>query len=460
MRYSLCSKAMADAFRDYVEMIDDKWLSDVVFTTVQSKANLASVKKAKNGDFMSSSLSKAVNTDQINEITIRAWLSRAKGRKSTLVFCVDLGHVAGLAAKFRDYGIDARLITSSTKKQIRRERLEAFRNQEFPVLLNCGIFTEGTDIPNIDCVLLARPTRSTNLLVQMIGRGMRLYPGKQNCHIIDMVASLESGIVTAPTLFGLDPSEPLDEAEIDKLRALKEKKAEAAREALVATAVNPAGASNQQTPTPHKIAFTDYDSVFELIEDTSGERHIYGLSRSAWVQVDQHRYILNLLDKAYITLEKIDEASPPFRVTHTPRVPAQAHVASQGGTTKWRPHQRTRTIASANTLTDAVHAADTFAQEACPHNLLSRTAPWRRAEATEGQLTFLNKMRPADKQLRKGEVTKGRATDMITKVKFGAKGRFERMQVAKRKVEKQAEARDILGELREREKVKVGPLLA
>ena len=78
------------------------------------------------------------------------------------------------------------------------------------MLVNCGVFTEGTDIPNIDCVLLARPTKSRNLLVQMIGRGMRLHPGKINCHIIDMIGSIERGIVTVPTLMGLDPDEILD----------------------------------------------------------------------------------------------------------------------------------------------------------------------------------------------------------------------------------------------------------
>ena len=76
------------------------------------------------------------------------------------------------------------------------------------MLVNCGIFTEGTDIPNIDCILLARPTRSRNLIVQMIGRGMRLSPGKKDCHVIDMVGSVKAqGVISTPTLFGLDPNE-------------------------------------------------------------------------------------------------------------------------------------------------------------------------------------------------------------------------------------------------------------
>ena len=187
--------------RDYVDMIGEKWLSDVIFTTVQSKADVSRVKRGPAGDFQVGDLSRAVNTLETNEITVSAWISRAADRKSTLVFCVDLAHVADLTAAFRRRGIQAKFVTGDTPKRVRSERLDAFKSRQYPVLLNCGVFTEGTDIPNIDCVVLARPTKSRNLLVQMIGRGMRLYAGKDNCHIIDMVASLEAGIVTTPTLY-------------------------------------------------------------------------------------------------------------------------------------------------------------------------------------------------------------------------------------------------------------------
>lgn len=212
--------------KDYIDMIGEKWLSDVMFTTVKSKADISGVKKGANGDFQQGELSRRVNTDETNLITVRSWLTKAKDRKSTLIFCVDLAHVSGLTNTFRQCGIDAQFVTGDTPKTERSARLDAFKRGEFPVLVNCGVFTEGTDIPNIDCVLLARPTKSRNLLVQMIGRGMRLHPGKENCHIIDMVASLETGIVTTPTLFGLDPSELLEDATVADMRDLKDWKEE------------------------------------------------------------------------------------------------------------------------------------------------------------------------------------------------------------------------------------------
>ena len=133
-------------------MIEDKWLADVRFTTVQSGADLSQVQTVR-GDFQTASLSRAVNTPESNDITVRSWLSIAHDRKSTLAFCVDLDHVAALTAGFRAQGIDARFVTSDTQMKVRAERLAMFKAGDYPVLLNCGIFTEGTDIVSTSTTL-------------------------------------------------------------------------------------------------------------------------------------------------------------------------------------------------------------------------------------------------------------------------------------------------------------------
>lgn len=129
--------------KDYVDMIGEKWLSDVMFTTVESKADVSKVKRGATGDFQTGELSRAVNTNHINEMTVRSWLAKAKDRKSTLVFCVDLAHVSGLTNTFRAHGVNARFVTGDTPKIERSAILDSFRAGEFPVLVNCGVFTEG-----------------------------------------------------------------------------------------------------------------------------------------------------------------------------------------------------------------------------------------------------------------------------------------------------------------------------
>ncbi|KAL1305343.1 hypothetical protein AAFC00_002241 [Neodothiora populina] len=440
--------------KDYLDMIHDEWLSKASFTTVQSGADLSRVRDAgRKVDFQTADLSLAVNNDQINHVTVQAWLAKAKDRKSTLVFCVDLAHVTSLTAMFRSFGVDARFITSDTKKQIRTERLDAFRNGEFPVLLNCGIFTEGTDIPNIDCVLLARPTKSRNLLIQMIGRGLRLHPGKKDCHVIDMVASLETGIVTTPTLFGLDPSELLDNAtaqDIESVRGKRER--EQVRE-------QEASSTLPQTPSrsPSEISsmtFTDYDSVSDLIEDTSGERFIRSMSRNSWVQVDDDKYILSSNNGDYLRLTK-DEQSAQYTVTSLVKLSASetGSIASSKA-----PYARPRKIATAETLQDAVHAADTYASMHYPHYYINSRATWRRSPASEKQIASLNRHRVDRQKLTPVTTNKGQAADMLTKMMHGAKGRFGKFSALKKRVANE-ERKRMESRLRsERERIVVGPV--
>ncbi|KAF4533838.1 Dead deah box helicase [Lasiodiplodia theobromae] len=418
--------------KDYVQMIEDKWLSDVIFTTVASKADISKVKLGANGDFHTASLSEAINTNETNEITVRSWLAKASDRHSTLVFCVDLAHLSDLTATFRRHGFDARFVTGDTPNKIRAERIDAFKRREYPVLLNCGVFTEGTDIPNIDCVILARPTRSRNLLIQMIGRGMRLHSGKENCHIIDMVATLETGIITTPTLLGLDPDVVLDQASADDAKKIKERKeVEKLREQELSQ-IRP-GTPSGPTEIRSTVTFTEYSSIHDLLDDTSEDRIVRKISNYA----------------GYLLVERNDEGL--FIVKHTKPMPQWQR---RNGSV---PFYKPLVIAEADTLEHAIHSADTFAGETFPLVFIDKWAPWRKKPASEAQLEFLNKRRDKDHQLTQENTTKGRAQDMITRIKHGAKARFEkiRVQTAKREREKERERRQL-------EKlnptVKVGPL--
>ncbi|WPG97598.1 DEAD/DEAH box helicase-like protein [Acrodontium crateriforme] len=429
--------------KDYIDMIDDKWLSDVIFTTVQSGADLSKVQTAR-GDFQTGTLSKAVNNDEINALTVRSWMTKGRNRRSTLVFCVDLSHVSSLTDMFRQHGIDARFITGDTSTKVRAERLDDFKAGKYPVLLNCGIFTEGTDIPNIDCVILARPTKSRNLLVQMIGRGLRKFDGKENCHVIDMVASLETGIVTTPTLFGLDPQELVDQVgakDLKKLRDRQQKERNRDRQthAIDSSTLNP--------ELKGKISFTDYDSVNDLIEDTSGERHIRALSQFSWVQIDDDRYILSSNSGDFVTLKKQDD---DYVIIFTKKIPAEQRAKS--------PYMRPRQIATASTFEDAVHAADTFAAEKFPREVIWKHASWRKRPASTNQLAMLNKVHGKSGKLEPSSVTKGEAGDWITKIKHGAQGRFNRISVAKRKLKRMERTERKFDEAVKRSQVRVGPV--
>ncbi|OMP82191.1 putative mitochondrial ATP-dependent helicase irc3 [Diplodia seriata] len=434
--------------RDYVQMIEDKWLSDVIFTTVSSKADISKVELGANGDFHTGALSQAINTDETNEITVRSWLAKASDRKSTLVFCVDLAHLTDLTATFRRHGIDAKYVTGDTPNKIRAERIDQFKWKEYPVLLNCGVFTEGTDIPNIDCVILARPTRSRNLLIQMIGRGMRLHSEKENCHIIDMVATLETGIITTPTLLGLDPDAVLEQTSADDAKKIKERKEKEKIRDQELAQVRP-DASSGPVQVRSKVTITEYSSIHELLDDTSPDQNIRRISHYTWVCVGEERFMLACNQNGHIVVERNEEGA--FTVKYTKAIPVW--LRSKGAP----PFQKPQLIAKAETLEHAIHSADTFAAETFPLVFIDKWAPWRKNPASEAQVEFLNKRRDQDHQLTPEDITKGRAMDMITRIRHGAKGRYEKIRVQNAKKERERER-----ERRQLEKlnptVKVGPL--
>lgn len=211
--------------RGILDMIDDKWLCEGKFTTVKIKTDLSKVEKSyATDDFKIDSLSKVMNTPEVNKIILMSYLHQRKEHnvKSALLFGVDVAHVKSLHELFVSNGINAKDVTGRTKDEIRDSYIKDFKDGKIEVLMNCGIFTEGTDMPNIDCILLCRPTRSRSLLVQMIGRGLRLHHSKDYCHIMDFVDSSNVGVISIPTLAGIAKYDgTLDEATLEDLDEIK-----------------------------------------------------------------------------------------------------------------------------------------------------------------------------------------------------------------------------------------------
>lgn len=201
------------------------------------------------------------------------------------------------------------------------------------------------------------------------------------------------------------------------------------------------------------VTFTDYDSIYDLIDDTSGERHIRGTSRLAWVMVGQYRYVLSTQNGDYLTIECSDAASSgSFLVIYTQKVPERDFSPESKAKS---PYMRPRVIANSNTFSDAVHAADTFALTKFPWTFVHSGQAWRKRPATEGQLAFINKLRPRVDQLTGDMISKGKATDMINKIKFGAKGWFRKLEAEKKR---KSRASEKIRQMGDRKEIRVGPV--
>ena len=137
------------------------------------------------GDYNKKSLAALMETSKnlVADI-LQTWFSLANG-KQTLLFATSVKHSQSLMESFVDKGVTAAHIDGSTELEERQRILEAFSRKEITIICNCMVLTEGFDAPSAEVCILARPTKSKGLYIQMIGRVLRPYKDKANAIIID-----------------------------------------------------------------------------------------------------------------------------------------------------------------------------------------------------------------------------------------------------------------------------------
>ena len=176
--------------------IRQKYLSDIRCLQVDVGYDLNNVHK-QGDDLNLSQLSKAIDTPFTNHAVAEAYKQYAIGQ--TLIFTASVSQAEHIAEQ-----IEGAVVVSANTDN-RDEIINKFTNREIPCLINCMVFTEGTDMPLIETVIIARPTTNTALYTQMVGRGLRLHPEKKELLLLDCVGiSDKLNICQAPSLLGID----------------------------------------------------------------------------------------------------------------------------------------------------------------------------------------------------------------------------------------------------------------
>jgi superfamily II DNA or RNA helicase len=135
------------------------------------------------GDYQIDELGQAMDRQPLVADIVQTWLKHGIGRP-TLCFAVNRLHAQHIQQQFEAAGIKAGYIDCDTPAHERRELRNKFKSGEFQVVVNVGVLTMGVDW-DVRCIILARPTKSEILFVQIIGRGLRLAEGKDHCLILD-----------------------------------------------------------------------------------------------------------------------------------------------------------------------------------------------------------------------------------------------------------------------------------
>lgn len=145
--------------------------------------------KVTAGDYNKGQLEKAMDKIQLVGDVVENWCRIAENRP-TVVFASGVRHSIHLRDRFLSVGIPAAHIDASTPKEERDEILQRLDAGELQVVTNCQILQEGWDQPRVSCCVLARPTKSPGLYLQMAGRILRPHPGKANALLIDHAGAI------------------------------------------------------------------------------------------------------------------------------------------------------------------------------------------------------------------------------------------------------------------------------
>jgi superfamily II DNA or RNA helicase len=173
----LGGQPLGDVFTNMVEPIRSAELVDrgllvpvKGFAYDDPKLNLL---KRSGGDFVNNELAAMVDVAKVRGNVVQQYLLRAPGSRA-LVFAVNVEHAKKLAEEFKGRGVAAEQLDCDTPREERAAMFARFKSGATRVLCQCQLFTEGIDVPAIETVILARPTASLSLALQMIGRGRRI----------------------------------------------------------------------------------------------------------------------------------------------------------------------------------------------------------------------------------------------------------------------------------------------
>ena len=365
--------------------IKNGWLVPIHGYRLKTETDLSEVKTSA-GDYQQNQLSEAVNTNLRNAQIVKTWKECAEGR-STVVFAVDIKHSQDLASEFAKYGIRSAAVWGDDP--LRADKLAKLKSRELTVLVNCNVLVEGFDAWQVSCIILARPTKSSSMFTQMVGRGLRLQDGtgnlveatkagmslvKTDCRVIDVVDnSRRCNLVTLPSLLGLNADfnlhgESVTKA-VEEIEALQEK--------------NPGMPFDGLTDLSKVRAYVE---SFDLLRDTCPDE-VRELSQLTWQHSQDGSYVI-----AVPEARDIVEARQFYRYRH------EKLTLSQNALEEWELIHTSvdpeRKLGIFNTLPEALKVADDVLRRCRPYSLkvLQRNAAWKGGTASDASKKYLKRL--------------------------------------------------------------------
>jgi DNA repair protein RadD len=145
----------------------------------------------RGGEFIAGALERAVDLEDVTTAIVEEMVRLFATRQKWLIFCAGVQHAEHVAVALVLAGIAAAPVHGTLDAETRADRLRDFKEGRLRALTSMDVLTTGYDEPSIDAIALLRPTKSAGLYVQMVGRGFRLHPSKQNTLVLDFAGNVE-----------------------------------------------------------------------------------------------------------------------------------------------------------------------------------------------------------------------------------------------------------------------------
>ena len=171
-----------------LRMIQEGYLSTVIPKQTTTQLDVSGV-GTRGGEFIAGQLEAAVDREDVTRAAVAEIVKHGEGRGSWLIFCAGVAHAKHVRDAIREHGITAETVTGDTPGPERDGILAAFKAGRLRCVTNANVLTTGFDAPGTDLIALLRPTKSVGLYVQMVGRGTRLAPGKDDCLVLDFAGN-------------------------------------------------------------------------------------------------------------------------------------------------------------------------------------------------------------------------------------------------------------------------------
>lgn len=201
----LDKKRLEEVFGNYKLKLS---LTDAMNNNIIAKARVLRVKsnidlsnvRINGKNYTNSDLEKVIRVDSRNQLivdTISEYFTKGiYENKQGLIFCVNIDHAVQLSKLLNDNNIKAHYVSGSENINIRKNKIKDYENGTVKFICSCNLISEGWDMPKTSILVMARPTMSSVVYQQQIGRGLRKFPGKDEVFILDIVDSY--GPLTKP----------------------------------------------------------------------------------------------------------------------------------------------------------------------------------------------------------------------------------------------------------------------